>query len=144
MLGSHSNTGAGLQTCHFIKKRLQYRCYFVKLCEIFKNTYFEEHLTNECFYSLYKVPPISWKIRWPINISQWTLLKLLLNLRFKVYYYFFCNFINKETLAQVFYCEFCEIFKNTFSYRIPPVFASEISPTCLNFLFFLVRFRLTT
>ena len=25
-----------------------------------------------------------------------------------------CNFINKETLAQVFSCEFCEIFKNTF------------------------------
>ena len=24
------------------------------------------------------------------------------------------NFINKETLAQVFSCEFCEIFKNTF------------------------------
>ena len=26
-----------------------------------------------------------------------------------------CNFIKKETLAQVFSCEFCEIFKNTFS-----------------------------
>ena len=25
-----------------------------------------------------------------------------------------CNFIKKETLAQVFPCEFCEIFKNTF------------------------------
>ena len=25
------------------------------------------------------------------------------------------NFIKKETLAQVFPCEFCEIFKNTFS-----------------------------
>ena len=25
-----------------------------------------------------------------------------------------CNFIKKETLAQVFCCEFCEIFKNTF------------------------------
>ena len=25
-----------------------------------------------------------------------------------------CNFIKKETLAQVFYCEFCDIFKNTF------------------------------
>ena len=25
-----------------------------------------------------------------------------------------CNFINKETLAQGFSCEFCEIFKNTF------------------------------
>ena len=25
-----------------------------------------------------------------------------------------CNFIKKETLAQVFSCEFCEIYKNTF------------------------------
>ena len=25
-----------------------------------------------------------------------------------------CNFIKKDTLAQVFFCEFCEIFKNTF------------------------------
>ena len=30
-----------------------------------------------------------------------------------------CNFIKKETLAQVFSCEFCEISKNTFSYTTP-------------------------
>ena len=30
-----------------------------------------------------------------------------------------CNFIKKETLAQVLSCEFCEISKNTFSYRTP-------------------------
>ena len=28
-----------------------------------------------------------------------------------------CNFIKKETLAQVFPCEFCKIFKNTYFYR---------------------------
>ena len=28
-----------------------------------------------------------------------------------------CNFIKKETLAQMFSCEFYEIFKNTFFYR---------------------------
>ena len=37
-----------------------------------------------------------------------------------------CNFINKENLAQLFRCEFCEISKNTFSYRTPPVAASAI------------------
>ena len=37
-----------------------------------------------------------------------------------------CNFIKKEALAQVFSCEFCEISKNTFSYRTPPVAASEL------------------
>ena len=36
-----------------------------------------------------------------------------------------CNFIKKETLAQVFSCEFCEIFKNTFFDRTPLVAASE-------------------
>ena len=35
-----------------------------------------------------------------------------------------CNFIIKETLAQVFSCEFCEISKNTFLYRTPLVAAS--------------------
>ena len=35
------------------------------------------------------------------------------------------NFIKKETVAQVFSCEFCKIFKNNFSYRTSPVAASE-------------------
>ena len=39
-----------------------------------------------------------------------------------------CNFIKKETLAQVFSGEFCEISKNTFSYR-----------TCLNVCFCLYQ-----
>ena len=34
------------------------------------------------------------------------------------------NFIKKETLAQVFSCESCEISKNTFFQRAPPVPAS--------------------
>ena len=34
-----------------------------------------------------------------------------------------CNFIKKETLAQVFSCEFCKISKNTFFYRTPLVAA---------------------
>ena len=38
-----------------------------------------------------------------------------------------CNFIKKETQAQVFSCEFCEISKNTFSYRATPVAASMLS-----------------
>ena len=34
-------------------------------------------------------------------------------------------FINKETLAQVFSYEFCEIFKNTFFYRTLPGDSSD-------------------
>ena len=37
------------------------------------------------------------------------------------------NFIKKQTLAQTFSFEFCEISKNTFSYRTDPVAASHIS-----------------
>ena len=36
------------------------------------------------------------------------------------------NFIKKETLTQVLSCEFCEICKNTFSYRASPVASSEL------------------
>ena len=38
-----------------------------------------------------------------------------------------CNFIKKESLAQVFSCEFCEIFENPFFYRTPHVAASGSS-----------------
>ena len=38
-----------------------------------------------------------------------------------------CNFIERNTLAQVFSCEFCKIFKNNFFYRAPPVASSELS-----------------
>ena len=37
-----------------------------------------------------------------------------------------CNFIKEETLAQVFSCEFCKIYKNTFYYRTPLVAASGV------------------
>ena len=37
-----------------------------------------------------------------------------------------CDFIKKETLAQVFSSEFCEISKNIFFYRTPPMAASVI------------------
>ena len=52
-----------------------------------------------------------------------------------------CNYIKKETLAQVFACEFCEIFKNTFSYRTPPVAASILSGIC--FIFNIILFQKT-
>ena len=36
-----------------------------------------------------------------------------------------CNFIKKETLAQMLCCEYCEISKNTFFYRTPLLAASK-------------------
>ena len=49
-------------------------------------------------------------------------------------------FFNKETLAQMFSCEFCEISKNTFSHRTPPVAASECN--LVNFLFLCLSYIL--
>ena len=36
-----------------------------------------------------------------------------------------CNFIKKDTLTQVFSCEFYEFFQNTFFHRTPLVAASK-------------------
>ena len=44
------------------------------------------------------------------------------------------NFIKKETLAQVFSCEFCEIFKNTFFTEHLQTTASLNAVNILNFL----------
>ena len=49
-----------------------------------------------------------------------------------------CNFIKKETLAQVFSCEFCKISNNTFSYRTPPVAVSTKLRIC-NSIFIALR-----
>ena len=48
-----------------------------------------------------------------------------------------CNFIKKETLAQVFSCQFCEISKNTFSYRTLLVAAFDqtlVELVCIIFI----------
>ena len=45
-----------------------------------------------------------------------------------------CNFFKKETLAQVFYCELCEIFKSTFCYRTPLVAASANRKVFFSFV----------
>ena len=51
------------------------------------------------------------------------------------------NFIKKETLAQVFLCEFCEISKNTCSYRTPLVPASNSGPLRLKEICKLISHR---
>ena len=45
-----------------------------------------------------------------------------------------CNFIKKETLAQVFSCELCEIFRNTFSHRTPVVASGFQYLSCLKLI----------
>ena len=49
-------------------------------------------------------------------------------------FYAACNFIKKETLVQVFSCEFCEISKDAFFYRTPLVAASAFESVRAQFL----------
>ena len=54
------------------------------------------------------------------------------------------NFIKKESLAQVFSCEFCEISKNTFFTEYLQTTASEVGFICLNEKALKVIFRSET
>ena len=60
------------------------------------------------------------QIKFTFSLSRSSRLELFLKVLENSQY----NTINKETLAQVFSCEFCDIFKNTFLYRKPPVASS--------------------
>ena len=52
--------------------------------------------------------------------------------------------MKKETLAQVFSCEFCEISQNTFSYRTPLVAASAKASSKEGKLYHLVKILMFT
>ena len=77
-----------------------------EFCELFKNTFFVEDLRTAGSET-----PVGWSL---FNKNS---------LETPEAY----NFIKKETLAQVFSFEFCEISKNSFSYRTPLVAASVVS-----------------
>ena len=70
-----------------------------EFCEISKNIFFTEHLLATA----------------SINIT--TLVKFFL----------FSYTCSVQLTCQVFSCEFCEVSKNIYSYRTPPVAASECS-----------------
>ena len=91
-----------------------------EFCEIFKNTFFIEHLwatasglLKPCLNSdLYFIPKTSSTALIETVVSYKLLQKNRETRRPEV-----CNFIKTEILAQVFSCGFCEISKNTFFYR---------------------------
>ena len=58
------------------------------------------------------------------------------NLRQSLCFNKVAGLIEKETLAQVFSREFCQISKNTFSYRTPPMAASDNGIFENSFLFY--------
>ena len=74
------NKVAGLETCNFIKKRLQRRCFLVNIAKIFKSTYIEEHL-----WMAASVLIILLGIYWPSLLNKklnvgWFLLKMFVDL----------------------------------------------------------------
>ena len=54
MLESLFNKVAGLQVCNFIKKETLAQVFSCEFCEIFKNTYFEEHLQTAASNSFFQ------------------------------------------------------------------------------------------
>ena len=65
------------------------------------------------------------------KISQNSLEKICVGVRPKA-----CNFIKKETPTRVCYCQFWEIFKNTFFHRKPPVASLSITLNPSKNMFF--------
>ena len=57
---------------------------------------------------------------------------------------FFNKVAGKETLAQVFSCEFCKISRNNFSYRTPPVAASSSDILAIQLLIHLLKLPVET
>ena len=103
--------------CNFIKKKLQPRGFPVKFAKflrtnILKNIYEQLLLTMlPCFE---QKPFLHFDYRLFLDLQKQSSGRT-------------CNFIEKETQAQVFSCEFCEISKNTFCYRTPLVATSEFN-----------------
>ena len=99
--------------CNFIKKKLQPRGFPVKFAKflrinILKNIYEQLLLTMLlCF----EKPFLHFDYRLFLDLQKQSPGQI-------------CNFIKKETMAQVFSCEFCEISKNKFCYRTPLVATS--------------------
>ena len=82
-----------------------------------------ENISKKCIHVLWPVKQIQIKRK---IIAQ--LITKAFTRRYSVKKVFLEKFhkIQKETLAQVFSCEFCKISNNTLSYRTPPVATSLI------------------
>ena len=105
------------QMCHFKKEFLEIsqnsqenicaRVSFLIKSQVWPTTLLKIRLWHKCF---------------PVNFAKFLRTRFLQNTGGLA-----CSFIENETLlVQMFYCEFCEISKNAFSYRAPPVAASVI------------------
>ena len=134
------NKVAGIRPTTLLKKRLWHRCFLVNFTKLLRTPFFIEHL----WWLLLKTT-IKERFHWSSVVSPTSASDFLTNFKYRssppevfckkcVLKYFTkltgkhlrqSLFIKKETLAQVFYCEVCKIFKNTYFYRTPLVAAFE-------------------
>ena len=106
-----------LKIVNYFHKKLHLRClkgFWIRLCKVHNN--FIVALSNQRFFCFFS--------------SKSTIHSYSLSLNFQKQSPHRCS-VNKVFLevsqnSQVFSCEFCEISKDTFSYRTPPVAASEL------------------
>ena len=89
---------AGLQASNCIKKGLQHRCFLMNIEKVIRTPIQKKNKKTK------KRTPI-WSTR--SSHQRCSVRKGVLEAEV-------CNFMKKETLSQVFSCEFCEISKNTF------------------------------
>ena len=152
------NKVAVLRTCNFIKKRLQHRCFPVKFAKFLRTTnlknickrlllnLFKKGLEHMCFpvnFVNYSGTPIlksTYKQLVPKHhCRRFSLTKL------QAWWSEGLQQYQKETLAQVFFCEFCVIFRkifcgtppscNHFSHDDVVVFVAIIVVVVLSFSF---------
>ena len=95
MLGSLFNKVVDLQSCNFIKRRLQHRCFPVNIAKILRTAFFIEHL----WWLLLNFLQNLLKITVKKVISQWRFSQKFLRNHFLV---LAATFLLKITLLQVF------------------------------------------
>ena len=104
-----------MQSSNFIKKRFLTQVFSCGFCKIFKNTFFMDTSTG-CFWIVIHIILKEQKDLFQgLTGSSGIIGKICMDSMNSQA----CNFIKKETLAQTFSCKFCDISKNTFSYRTP-------------------------
>ena len=110
-----------------LQKRGSFSAFPSKL--FFKRNWSQNHIFTHCRSS---PPEVFCKKIFLRNLAKFTAKHLWQSLFFNKV----AGLIEKETLAQVFSCEFCQISKNTFSYRTPPMAASDTGIFENSFLFY--------
>ena len=83
---------------------------------MFIKTFYKDLAAEAALFGVFCKKKVLWKCC--KNVQENTCARIFFNLVAGL------NFIKKETLAQMFSYEFCEIFKNQFFYKTPLVVAS--------------------